>query len=241
MKRANERWKVARYSTRSRDWFPTHLSRENIFLCPRQSQFSKSFRDTSSYILWNTLYYDSIVSSAETFFFLLPNFSSFSFFSRKKKKKERKTLKTFYKILSLFSLKNFICHFSKEITVPQDTIDHSMSTNHRTISRIQTWNRVPDFHITEIFVPFQELRLLDKLHAATRRRLRVSRTLSTTRVRSFHERLHVGSKATRLRVPEIKRSGARPIRRDSSKFFLRSNDLDKLKSVKTSRYLSTVL
>lgn len=175
------------------------------------------------------------------FFFYFRISLRFPFSQGKKKKKERKTLKTFYKILSLFSLKNFICHFSKEITVPQDTIDHSVSTNHRTISRIQTWNRVPDFHITEIFVPFQELRLLDKVHAATRRRLRVSRTLSTTRVRSFHERLHVGSKATRLRVPEIKRSGARPIRRDSSKFFLRSNDLDKLKSVKTSRYLSTVL
>lgn len=58
------------------------------------------------------------------------------------------------------------------------------------------------------------------VHAATRRRLRVSRTLSNSR--SFVPRAFVYTWNRKQHgFPEIKRS---------SKFFLRSNDLDKLKS-----------
>lgn len=148
--------------------------------------------------------------------------SEFLFVGERKKKRKRKTLKTFKN--SLFPLKNFFCHFSK------NTID--ASTNHRmynllaAISRANpTWNHVPGFHITEIFVPFQEPRLLD--NAATRRRLRVSRTLSNPRVRSFHEpftRRIERNTASRPENKEKRRSAARfvEIRANFSYDFKRS-------------------
>ena len=153
--------------------------------------------------------------------------SEFLFVGERKKKEKEKHWKR-SKILSLFPLKNFFCHFSK------DTID--ASTNHRTynllaaISRANpTWNRVPGFHITEIFVPFQEPRLLD--NAATRRRLRVSRTLSNSC--SFVPRTVYTTDRKKHGFAKIKRNGG--VLPDSSKFeqiFLTiSNDLDKLESI----------
>lgn len=100
-------------------------------------------------------------------------------------------------------------------------------------------NRVPDFHITEIFVPFQGSRLLDKVHAATRRHL-VSQEPSSTRVRSFREhRIESDNTVSR----PVKRREARAIR-DSSFVEIRANfSYDrtilingKASRVKTSRY-----
>lgn len=234
-RRRNERTRderYTRYSTHSRDWFPTHLSRENISFFVRDNHnFLKVFEIHLPWWYLETLYHEIPSHHRPKLFF----YFRISRRRKKKKEKRRKSLKTFDKkfSLSLFSLKNFICHSSKD-TIDQCRVHESPYVQFAISRANPSWTRVLDFHITLNFCPFS--RPLDEAYTQLRVDASVSREPSPTRVRSFHERSFTRGieSNTASRVPEIKRS---------SKFFLRSNDLDKLKStaVKTSRYPSTTV
>lgn len=135
----------------------------------------------------------------------------------------------------LFSLSKF--HLSFLETLPRGHTRYNrliVSTNHRPQYReqIQAKPLFPDFHITEIFVPFQGSRLDPRQGT----RSYASTPLQLVFVRSTRAFTNPGSKAEQhgFASRETKRGACYPrfvVRRDSSKFFLRSNDLDKLKSI----------
>lgn len=174
-------------------------------------------------ILWNLIQRDSIVSSAQTFFyFRIP------LRRREKKKKKKKNIENVQKFS--FPLEKFLLSFLEKY----DRCVHEspyVQFARRYFASESNLKSCPRFPYYRNFCPFSRTSTpRQRSYASTppclENPLQLAFVCSTSR-------LHDGSKETRLRVPKIKRNGG--VLPDSSKFeqiFLTiSNDLDKLESI----------